>query len=121
MSFAFIARAEAAVFAVLFVILCFFPASYAPVYGVAADEAAQFITRRAAPMFLAPMVILWVAGGCPRSGLRDAVAAGVALMMLGIAATGVLAWAQGIAAPTILLAAAAEVLMAALLWLARKN
>ena len=121
MSFAFVARAEALVFAVLFVILCFFPAAYAPTYGVEADQAAQFITRRAATMFLAPMVILWAAGGMDRSPLRDAVAAGVALMMLGIAATGVVAWMQGVATPTILIAAAAEVLMAAMIWAARKN
>lgn len=121
MTFLITARLVAIVFAVLFAILCFVPAAYAPTYGVAADEAVQFITRRASPMFIGPAIILWVAASAPRSLLRDAVAVGVALTCVGIAATGVLAWAQGIASPAILIAAVLECVMAAALLLTRKN
>lgn len=121
MSFAFVARGVAGVCAALFVILCFFPASYAPTYGVAADGAVQFITRRASPMFIGLAVVLWAAASAPRSPLRDAVAGGVAVMWIAIAATGVLAWWQGVASPAILVAAGFECALAAAMWLARKN
>lgn len=121
MSFALVARGVAVVCAVLFVILCFFPASYAPTYGVAADEAAQFITRRASPMFIAVAVVLWAAASAQRSALRDAIAGGVAVTFVAIAATGILAWGQGVASAAILVAAALECAMAAALWLTRKN
>lgn len=121
MTFKLVARVIAAVFAVLFVVLCFFPASYAPTYGVAANEGVQFLTRRASPMFIGPAIILWIAASADRSPLRDGIVLGFALMCIGIAATGLVAWAQGIAAPLILAAAAAECGMVAALWLAWKN
>ena len=79
------------------------------------------MTRRAAPMFLAPMIILWAASSAPRSGLRDVVAFGFAALFVGVGVTGVVAWMQGIAAPMILLAAVGEALIAALLLGTRKN
>lgn len=121
MTFRIIARLVAIVFAVLFAILCFVPTAYAPTYGVVADDAVQFITRRASPMFIGPAIILWVAASALHGPLRDAVAVGVALTCIGIAATGVFAWAQGIASPVILIAAALECVMAAALLLTRKN
>ncbi len=121
MSFAFTSRLIAWIFAILFAILCFFPAAYAPTYGVAASEGVQFLTRRASPMFIGTAVILWVAATAPRSALRDAVALGVAAMCIGIAVTGVVAWGQGAASPAILVAALLECLMAAALWVTRKN
>ena len=121
MSFALAARIVSVVCTVLFVILCFFPASYAPTYGVAAHEAAQFTTRRAAPMFIGVAVVLWAAASAPRSPLRDAIAGGVAVMWLAIAATGVVAWGQGVATPAILVAAVLESTLAAALWFTRKN
>lgn len=121
MTFGFAARAVATVCAVLFVVFAVFPALYAPTYGVTADEGVQFMTRRAAPMFIGPAVILWCAASSPRTPLRDAVAAGVSLIFLGIAFTGVIAFVQGVAAPAILIAAAFECLAAGVLWMVRKN
>ncbi len=121
MTFKPVARGVALVCAVLFVVLAFVPQAYAPTYGVVADEGVQFLTRRASPMFIAPAIILWLAASAPRSGLRDGVVIGVALMWVGVALTGVVAWMQGIASPLILLAAALECTLAALVWAARKN
>ncbi|QEE35465.1 hypothetical protein FTO60_06950 [Octadecabacter sp. SW4] len=121
MSFALVARIVAAICAVLFVILLLFPATYAPTYGVAADMGVQFITRRAAPMFIAPAVILWCAASAPDTPLRRAVALGIALSFVGIAATGLAAYLAGTASAAILIAALGECLMAAALWATRKN
>lgn len=121
MTFKNIARLIALISIGLFLFLGFFPQAYAPTYGVAADEGVQFLTRRAAPMFVAPAIILWVASTSPRGALRDAVASGVALTWLGVAISGVVAFSQGIANPMILAAAAVECVMAVLLWTTRKN
>jgi hypothetical protein len=79
------------------------------------------MTRRAAPMFLAAMIILWAASSAPRSALRDAVALGVAAMFTGVCITGLIALMQGIATPMILMAALGEALIAVLLLSTRKN
>jgi hypothetical protein len=121
MSFALVARTVAAICTVLFVIFLLFPATYAPTYGVAADQGALFITRRAAPMFIAPIVILWLAARLPDSPLRRAVATGFTLTFVGIAATGIAAFLAGTASAAILMAALGESLIAAALWLTRKN
>ncbi len=121
MTFKLICRLVVLVCAVLFVVFMFFPQYYSPLYGVDTNASSQFTTRRAAPMFLAPIIILWAASSAPHSPLRDAVAYGAAALFAGICVTGVLAWMQGIAAPMILLAAAGEALIAALLLGTRKN
>jgi len=121
MTFQLAARLVVLVCAVLFVIFLCAPHAYSPLYGVETNQSAQFMTRRAAPMFLAPMFILWAASSAPRSGLRDAVALGVAVMFAGVCVTGVAAWMQGIASPMILWAAAGEAVIAALLLSTRKN
>ena len=115
MSFRLAARITATICVILLVILGLFPASYAPTYGVAADAGAQFITRRASPMFAGLAVVLWFASHAPRSPLRDGVAFGVALTFAGIAVTGVLAFVSGVASPAILIAALGEVVLAAAL------
>ena len=121
MSFALVARIVAAICTALFVIFLVFPATYAPTYGVAADEGALFITRRAAPMFIAPIIILWLAASMPNSPLRRAVAAGFALTFAGIAVTGIAAFLTGTASAAVVIAALGESLIAAALWLTRKN
>ncbi|AKS45854.1 hypothetical protein SAMN05444287_0956 [Octadecabacter temperatus] len=121
MTFQLTARLVVLVCAILFVIFLFAPQAYSPLYGVETNQSAQFMTRRAAPMFLAPVIVLWAASSAAHSKLREAVALGFAVMFAGVAMTGVLAWMQGTAAPMILLAAAGEVLIAALLLGTRKN
>lgn len=121
MTFKLAARIVAAILGVLFIILAVFPAVYMPTYGVAADEGVQFMARRAAPMFLAPAVILWAAANAPRGGLRDVIAWSVGITLFGVAGTGILAFAQAIASPVIILAAAGECLMGAALIATRKN
>lgn len=121
MTFKLISRLVALVCAVLFVMFLFVPQFYSPTYGVQTDVSGLFMTRRAAPMFLAPIILLWLASSAPHSPLRDAIAIAVAVMFAGVAATGVFAWGQGIASGMIVVAAAAELLIAALLLGTRKN
>lgn len=121
MTFRFVARAVAAVCAVLFIVLFAFPTFYTPTYGVATDDNVDFMTRRASPMFAGMAVVLWAAATAPRSALRSSVALGGAVMFVGVAMTGAMSFAQGIAGPTILVAAAFECLAAGLLWATRKN
>ncbi|SMX30813.1 hypothetical protein [Octadecabacter ascidiaceicola] len=121
MTFQLVARLVVLVCAVLFVIFLIAPQAYSPLYGVETNQSAQFMTRRAAPMFLAPMIILWAASSAPRNGLRDAIAFGFAALFAGVGVTGVMAWMQGVASPMTLLAAAGEALIAALLLGTRKN
>ncbi|AGI68767.1 hypothetical protein OAN307_c32500 [Octadecabacter antarcticus 307] len=121
MTFHLISRLVVAVCAVLFAIFLFAPQAYSPLYGVETTISAQFMTRRAAPMFLAVIIILWAASSAPRSALRDAVALGVAAMFAGVSITGVIALIQGVASPMILMAALGEALIAVLLLSTRKN
>lgn len=121
MTFQVIARLVVLVCSVLFVIFLFAPQAYSPLYGVETNTSAQFMTQRAASMFLAPMIILWAASSAPRSALRDAVALGFAALFAGVCITGVIAWMQGIATPMILMAAFGEAMIAVLLLATRKN
>lgn len=77
MTFHLISRLVVAVCAVFCAIFVFAPQAYLPLYGVETTISAQFMTRRAAPMLLAAIIILWAASSAPRSALRDAVALGV--------------------------------------------
>lgn len=121
MTFAFAARILAIVCAGLFVILAVFPQFYTPAYGVAAGDEVQFMARRASPMFLGVAVILWIVAKAPHSNLREGVTLGVVVIFLGVAITGCLAFINGVATPTILIAAAFECLGACVIWAMRKN
>jgi hypothetical protein len=121
MTFQLISRLVAAVCAVLFAIFLFAPQVYSPLYGVETNVSAQFMTRRAAPMFLAAMIILWAASSARRSPLRDAVALGVAAMFAGVCITGLIALMQGIATSMVLMAALGEALIPVLLLSTCKN
>lgn len=104
----------AAVCLVLFALLLFAPTSYVGSYGVASDTEVAFMVRRASPMFLGFAVMLWCARNAGPSPLRNALAFGISVAFSGVALTGVFEFSRGGANNMILIAAAGELLIAAL-------
>lgn len=121
MKYELTARFIALVCFILCALLLVLPWAYTPTYGVPADTDVQFMTRRAAPLFLVPAGVLWVVATEPHSPLRDRLTLWVMAAFMGTAATGLVAFAQGVASWTILVAAVLECAMAAVLWVTRKN
>ncbi len=116
-----VAILAAAVCAVLFVVLLVSPATYVGTYGVVADAGADFMVRRASPMFAGLALLLWFARDATPSVLRTGVTASVALTFAGIALTGISAFQGGVASAMILVAAFGELLLAALLLIANRR
>jgi len=107
--------------AILFVTLLLFPASYMGIYGVTATDAAAFISRRASPLLLGFAVLMWFARDLRLTPGREAIRLSVIVGFAGIAATGIAEFFIGNASWTILVAAAGELLIAAIfLWGIRK-
>ena len=104
----------AAICLILFALLLLAPAIYVGIYGVASDTQVAFMVRRASPMFLGFAVMLWLSRHAAQSPIRNAVAWGVAAAFTGVALTGLFEFSRGGANAMILLAAAGELLIAAL-------
>ncbi|MEL6511631.1 MAG: hypothetical protein AAGK28_04290 [Pseudomonadota bacterium] len=120
MSYRLAITANGLLFAGLFVVLCFAPTVYLTGYGVPVNDSATFITRRAAPMFLGLAFMMWAIRNQTPSPARRAITDGTALLLLGIAATGLYALATGAVGPKILVGVAVELPFAAAL-LASRN
>lgn len=114
--FRFVAMFVAVVCLVLFFLLLGWPGSYTATYGVDGDTGASFMARRASPMFLGLAVMLWMVRDAGAGPSRRAIGLGVAITFVGIAATGLFEYARGVANPAIVVAAVAEVLIAAAFW-----
>lgn len=111
-----------AVCAILFVILLVAPAGYMATYGVSADGSGSFMSRRSAPLMLGLAVLLWFARDLRLTPGREAIRLSMIVIFAGIAATGTAEYLMGHASWTILIAAAGELLIAAVfLWGIRKS
>ncbi len=115
------ASVTAVVFLALFAILLVAGRSYVTTYGVAPSEGADFLARRAAPMFAGLAVMLWLLRDLPVGSARDGFCYGLATLWFGIAATGVYEFSMGQAGATILIAAFAEVIVGAVFLLVRRR
>lgn len=104
-----------ALFAGLFLLLCFAPKVYLAGYGIAQTDSAVFITRRASPMFLGLAYMMWSVRGMAVSRARQVITDGSALLLLGIAATGLFSLTTGAVGPHILVGAFVEITFAAAL------
>lgn len=113
MTFRLAASLTALICAILVPILLLEPASYMGTYGVQSTDAADFMSRRAAPTLLGFAVLLWLARDADPSPIRRAISAGVIVCFAGIAATGIYEFATGTASWAILVAAAGELVIAA--------
>lgn len=115
-----LAVALSVAFTLLFVVLAFFGDSYLMTYGVAPNAASDFITLRAAPMFLGLSAVFYLIRDAEPGPVRHAVCTGTALMFVGIALTGLYEYGRGFAGFGIVLAAMAELIAASVLLLARR-
>lgn len=95
--------------------------TYVATFAIAPDQGADFVARRAAPVFAGLAVLLWLARDLPVGPGRDAICTGMAALWLGIAATGIMDFASGEAGSAILIAAAVEVSAALAFWIARRR
>lgn len=93
---------------ILFALLLTNGGMYVETYGVAADNGARFVARRAAPMFAGLAVLLWLVRDLPKGTARDAICSAMAVMWTGIACTGMYEYVAGVATAPILWAAVAE-------------
>lgn len=107
--------------AALFPLLLISPADYVQTYGLLADAGADFLGRRASPMFLGLAVLLWLARDAPPSPLRRAISLGLAATWAGIAVTGLYEYGRGTADVLIVGAAAVEMVLAFLFLAAAKR
>jgi hypothetical protein len=119
--FPWLARVMALANLALFGVLLVNGAGYLQAFGLAADAGGLFVAQRAAPVFAGLAVLLWLARDLPAGTGRDAVAISMAVIWAGIALTGVVDYLRGQAGAPILLAAAAEVVAAALFLIARRG
>ena len=113
--FRWVALLNAVICLALFPLLLLSPGSYVEAYGVAADPGADFLGRRASPMFLGLAVLFWMIRDAPPGPARRAVAWGVALMWVGIGLTGIYEFIRDTASSYTVVAAVIEAVLAGML------
>ncbi len=92
-------------------------------FGVEGNAPAYFISRRAAFLFLGYATLAFLSRDAANSVARQAIIAGVGVMMGGLAILGAAEWLRGYAGPGILLAVGGEAVIAAAclyLWLTNR-
>jgi hypothetical protein len=82
------------------------------IFGVAGNESAYFISRRASMFFVGYAAIAFLSRHEPPSASRQAIALGMGTSMLGFFALGLFELVRGFAKPGILLPMAAELFLA---------
>lgn len=98
----------------LFVCLLFFPGAIFALFGLQGAESAEIMSRRASMLFMGFSVICWSAHDVENSAARQAVSAGLAVAMLGLAGIGLFELGRGAVGPGVLPAIAAEVTIGSL-------
>jgi hypothetical protein len=98
----------------LFVCLLFFPGAIFALFELQEAESAEIMSRRASMLFMGFSVICWFARNAEDSTARQAVNAGLAVAMLGLAGTGLFELGRGAVGPGVLPAIAAEVAIGSL-------
>jgi len=101
----------AATCVVFFGIFYTIPTTYVATYGATPTPSSDFMAQRAAPILLGIAVMVWMMRKSLDPVVQRAVCFGGAVIFLGIAATGFIAFLQGVASGTILIAALSEVLV----------
>ncbi len=114
LSYQRVSLAAALVCTVLAVILMVYPALLLWLFGIGANAASDFVSRREAILFLGLATIALLGRNAPDSVMRRAVSSGLCVIMVGLVCLGVFELLRGVAGPGILLAVAAEGLFALL-------
>ncbi|MFN3663096.1 hypothetical protein [Yoonia sp.] len=94
---------------------------YAATFGIAPDQGAGFVARRAAPVFAGLAVMLWLLRDLPKGSARDGLCIGMVVLWWGIAASGIAEYVTGQAGSTILIAAMVEVIVGLVFVIARRR
>lgn len=97
---------------VLFAILLIAPTNYVAGYGGPANNGAEFMGRRSAPMLLGLALITGLLRGSLDLAVQWVLSWAMIVAYVGVALTGIYAYATGDASQTILWAAAGEILLA---------
>ncbi|MEL6573503.1 MAG: hypothetical protein AAFQ64_17745 [Pseudomonadota bacterium] len=97
---------------VLFAILLIAPANYVAGYGGPANDGAEFMGRRGAPMLLGLALITGLLRGSLDLAVQWVVSWAMIAAYVGVALTGIYAYVSGDAALSIIWAAAGEILLA---------
>ncbi|MDP2547816.1 hypothetical protein [Oceanobacter sp. 4_MG-2023] len=79
--------------------------------GVSESESAAFVARRMAMVFLGLTLICWLNRDCRSADVHKAIAMGLLVMLLGLAALGLFELLRGYAGYGILLAVVTELLL----------
>jgi hypothetical protein len=96
---------------VLSILLLFFPEVIFFIFGVAGNESAYFISRRAAMFFWGYAAIAFFSRNARPSESRQSIAFGIALSMLGFAVLGLFEFFRGFAGAGIFLPMAVELFL----------
>ena len=83
------------------------------IFGIMGNDTTDFMSRRAAMLFLGFAIILFQSRNAPNSAIRRSLSLGVWVAMLGLAATGLFEFAIGRAGGGIWLAIVTELAFAA--------
>lgn len=97
---------------VLAILLLFFPAVIFMLFGITGNEAAYFISRRAAMLFIGYAVIACLSRNAQPSEGRQAITLGIACSMSGLAILGLFEFVRGFVGSGIFLAVSAELFLA---------
>ena len=97
---------------VLAVSLLFFPEPIFFVFGVAGNESAYFISRRASMFFAGYAAIAFLSRHEPPSASRRSISLGIGMSMAGFVVLGLFEFVRGFAGPGILLPMAVELFLA---------
>jgi len=89
-------------------ILLFAPSFIYWVFGVPQHETGDFLAKRAAMLFLGVTVMSYLLRDTPDQKSRSSFSIGMAVLMAGLAATGLYEFIRGFAGPWILLAILTE-------------
>lgn len=100
--------AAAALSMTLFVLLLIFPGVIYWLFELPADDTADFMSRRAALLFLGLAVVAFAGRNEPNSGMRRAVSLGMAVLMAGLAGLGAIEFFRGACGVGIWLAVVTE-------------
>ncbi|MFD0917442.1 hypothetical protein ACFQ14_13595 [Pseudahrensia aquimaris] len=92
----------------LFIMFAFLPFIANYIYGIDGDAESNFVLRRAAFLLLGLGIMAWLTRSEPPSRVRNALALGFGVDVLGIMVTGIYDWATGFAGNTIWLLTAVE-------------
>jgi hypothetical protein len=101
---------------ILFGLLLVVPGVYTATYGVPADTGGMFMGRRASPLFLGLVLMLWALRDHTDAAVQRAICRAMVVLFAGVAVTGIWAFADGTAAAPILLAATGELVIAVAFW-----